>query len=271
MPGSGEVERPRRRDVVASYDRGVDAYDDLWSPAILPAAIAAIASLGLQPGARVLDVGGGSGALSPSIRSAAQGVEVVTVDASIEMLEAARRVPGAIAVQADAQILPVMDKSVDAVVLAYVLFHLQDPARALLEAARVLRTGGSVATITWAIERSSRADTIWSTILTDVGVPNLPPRRVDTGLDSIAGIESLISRVGLSLKRVWVEQLQYRWEPSSFYELATGSGVNQLRLELVSSATRSTALTRLRQHLEQLEPTDFDWQGEVICGLGTKG
>jgi SAM-dependent methyltransferase len=44
--------------------------------------------------------------------------------------------------------LPLADATADAVILAYVLFHLTDPPRALAEARRVLRPGGRVAAIT---------------------------------------------------------------------------------------------------------------------------
>jgi SAM-dependent methyltransferase len=82
--------RPRRADVATTYDLGVEAYATLWSPVILPPARQVVAALGLEDGARVLDIGTGSGALVPSIRGAGADVVVVGLDASLEMLRAAR-------------------------------------------------------------------------------------------------------------------------------------------------------------------------------------
>ena len=137
------------------YDRGAQAYEALWSPVILPPAAALIRSLGLSGRCVVADVGAGTGALLGAIRSAAPAAQVVALDASAEMLQIARTRRGAAAVLADALALPLADATADAVILAYVLFHLTDPPLAIAEAARVLRPGGRVTAITWAWERAS--------------------------------------------------------------------------------------------------------------------
>src|SRR5262249_38216074 len=54
---------PRRADVVAGYDLGVEPYEDLWSPVILPAGAELVPWLGLEPDSVVVDVGAGTGAL----------------------------------------------------------------------------------------------------------------------------------------------------------------------------------------------------------------
>jgi ubiquinone/menaquinone biosynthesis C-methylase UbiE len=46
--------------------------------------------------------------------------------------------------------LPVRDAAADIVILAFVLFHLGDPAQAIAEAAPVLSPRGRVGTATWA-------------------------------------------------------------------------------------------------------------------------
>jgi ubiquinone/menaquinone biosynthesis C-methylase UbiE len=110
-------------------------------PVILPAAAALVPFLGRD--SMVLDVGAGTGALTPVIRSAAPDARVISVDATWEMLRVAHVRRATAAVQADAQALPVAAGSVDAVVLAYVLFHLSGPDRGLREATRVLRLGAA--------------------------------------------------------------------------------------------------------------------------------
>jgi SAM-dependent methyltransferase len=95
------------------------------------------------PTAGVLcDVGVGTGIIADRI--AVDGVRVVGVDVSVEMLQVARtRLPGRVAV-ADGAALPLRTASVDAVLFVWVLHHVGDLRAALREAARVVRDGGRV-------------------------------------------------------------------------------------------------------------------------------
>ena len=103
----------------------------------------------LRPEWTVADIGCGTGnaaeALAPSVD------RVICVDASDEMLDAAgkrlARFENVELRTGPAETLPIDDRSVDAVVMMLLLHHLPDPAAALREAGRVLRTdrmGGAV-------------------------------------------------------------------------------------------------------------------------------
>jgi hypothetical protein len=70
---------PRRADVADSYDLGVDAYEVLWSPVILPPAIDLVTQLELNDADLVVDVGAGTGALLTAIRSAAPGARTLAL------------------------------------------------------------------------------------------------------------------------------------------------------------------------------------------------
>jgi SAM-dependent methyltransferase len=88
---------------------------------------------------RVLDVGCGMGELAEQLGK--EGIEVVAIDLSPRMVELARQ-RGVDARVADVQQLPFADGEFDLVVAAWVLYHVPDLARALLEIARVLEPGG---------------------------------------------------------------------------------------------------------------------------------
>ena len=98
----------------------------------------------LDPTWRVGDLGCGTGqvaaALAPFVG------HVVAVDSSNEMLQAARerlRESPRVTVRRGAvEQLPLESGELDAAVMVLVLHHVSDPARALGEAARVLRPGG---------------------------------------------------------------------------------------------------------------------------------
>jgi SAM-dependent methyltransferase len=262
--------RPRRADVADIYDRGAAAYQALWSAVILPPAAALVRFLGPHGRCVVADVGAGTGALIGTIRSAAPAARVVALDASAGMLQITRSRRAAAPVLADALDLPLADGTADAVILAYVLFHLADPARALAEAARVLRPGGQAGTITWAWERGPRASTVWDQILTEASVPPAPLRRADAGLDRPGAVEALLRSAGLRPARIWNQRLHHQWDRSSFWELASGSGPNRLRLSRLTPAARAGVLARAKNALGQLGPQDFLWEGEVICAVATK-
>jgi len=102
----------------------------------------AAAQLGLEPGARVLDVGAGTGKLTRGL--VAVGFEVVAVDPGAPMLDQLRTaVPEAEAVVAPAESIPLPDESADAA-FAGQAYHWFDRERALPELQRVIRPGGGL-------------------------------------------------------------------------------------------------------------------------------
>ncbi|MCT4351897.1 methyltransferase domain-containing protein [Streptomyces sp. Je 1-79] len=114
-----------------------------------PAYAAAVADLGLRPGAAVLDAGCGTGRALPALRSAVGPTgTVIGADLTPEMLgEAVRagRDKAAALVLTDVARLPLRDGALDAVFGAGLISHLADPAADLRELARVVRPGGGLA------------------------------------------------------------------------------------------------------------------------------
>lgn len=149
------------RDLVARYDAelaaplGTPEYGlaegyRLWSRTydaplrLFPVEEPAVRGLlaGLPPG-RVLDAACGTG--RHSVWLAAQGHEVVGVDASPDMLAQARaKLPGARFEPGELIALPLPDASVDAALCALALVHVADLRPALAELARVVRPGGRI-------------------------------------------------------------------------------------------------------------------------------
>jgi demethylmenaquinone methyltransferase/2-methoxy-6-polyprenyl-1,4-benzoquinol methylase len=106
-----------------------------------------VAAVDPRPGAVVVDVAGGTGALAAPL--AARGARVVVADLSYEMVRVGtRRVDGDVVwTVADALRLPFADASVDAVTIAFGLRNLNDTAAGLVELRRVVRPGGQLAVL----------------------------------------------------------------------------------------------------------------------------
>lgn len=115
--------------------------------------VAAIESLALRPGQRVLDVGCGPGAhLSMFVRQVAPTGEVVGLDISAERLEIAKDLnleaitEGHVALrEGDLHALPYAPGTFDVVWTSLVLHHEDDPPAVVREFARVAKAGGRVA------------------------------------------------------------------------------------------------------------------------------
>ena len=92
------------------------------------------------------DLGCGTGQLSATI--APYVAKIIAVDASVDMLDAARtRLAGSPHVdvrQGQLESLPIVDDELDTAMLSLVLHYSPDPSRALAEAARALRRGGRI-------------------------------------------------------------------------------------------------------------------------------
>lgn len=91
----------------------------------------------------VLEVGAGTGALWDRAGRAARARLTLT-DFSAAMCQRLRTVAGARVQRCDATHLPFRAACFDTVVANHMLYHLDDPAAALREFARVLRPGGRV-------------------------------------------------------------------------------------------------------------------------------
>lgn len=103
----------------------------------------------VAPGLRVADIGTGTGILA--LELSRLGLEVVGIDASERMLEAARANFDAAGVevelhQGQAESLPLEAESVDAAFAHMVLQYLDEPQAVLEEMARITKPGGRVVT-----------------------------------------------------------------------------------------------------------------------------
>jgi demethylmenaquinone methyltransferase/2-methoxy-6-polyprenyl-1,4-benzoquinol methylase len=104
-------------------------------------------------GGSVLDVATGTGLVAE--RLLARGHEVTGLDQSPDMLAAARRrFDGRVQlVEASATAIPFPEASFDHLTFTYLLRYVDDPGATLAELARVVRPGGTVASLEFSVPR----------------------------------------------------------------------------------------------------------------------
>jgi demethylmenaquinone methyltransferase / 2-methoxy-6-polyprenyl-1,4-benzoquinol methylase len=113
------------------------------------------------PGDRILDVATGTGAVAAELIRQKR-CAVIAVDQSPEMLAvAAERLPAGVElVEASAESLPFEDASFDGLTFTYLLRYVDDPGATLRELARVVRPGGTIASLEFAVPRGL-AGALW--------------------------------------------------------------------------------------------------------------
>lgn len=146
--GLGTVLKARRSAMFANasnYERFMGRWSELAAP--LFANFASVPDDG-----KVLDIGSGTGSLSLAITRSCSLCRVEGIDLSREYIAFARtrtRNPRIRFETGDAQNLPYEAETFDAAVSLLVFNFLPDPAKALSEARRVTRLGGSVSAAVW--------------------------------------------------------------------------------------------------------------------------
>lgn len=140
---------------------------------------AMVATVKATPGERVLDVATGTGLVARELVRRF-GCEVVGVDQSPQMLERARRRlagdPGLVGrvtlLEGQAEDLPFAETEFDHLTFTYLLRYVDDPAATLRELARVVKPGGRIASLEFAVPSARVWRALWD-VYTHVGLPAL--------------------------------------------------------------------------------------------------
>jgi demethylmenaquinone methyltransferase / 2-methoxy-6-polyprenyl-1,4-benzoquinol methylase len=143
------------------------------------------------PGDVVLDVATGTGAVALELVRQ-KGCSVVGIDQSAEMLEEARRRITLAAATRDVRLvegraeeLPFENGSFDALTVTYLLRYVDDPGKTLAELARVVRAGGTLASLEFGLPPAALPRAAWE-LYTGVGLP-LAGRIIGTGWGDVGG------------------------------------------------------------------------------------
>ena len=174
-----------------------------------------------EPTDTVLDVATGTGAVARELLRQ-KGCTVVGLDQSPEMLaEAGRRLPKEVRlVEASAEQLPFPDASFDALTFTYLLRYVSDPGATLRELARVVRPGGAVAGLEFAVPHGLWRP-FWE-LYVRVGLP-LAGRVISPGWAEVGDF------LGPSIRSFYA-----RWPEERLLELWRGAGIAGVRSRRLS-------------------------------------
>lgn len=167
------VSSPRKRQALELFAGLPDAYD--WMGALMSFGQdrrwrrAMVATLGVPPSARVLDVAAGTGLVTAEIVRR-YGCRVVAVDQSEEMLRRVRdkqdRDRGLArsveVIRGEAERLPFEDAHFDALTVGYLFRYVEDTAATIGELARVVKPGGTIASLEFHVPRGRPLRWLWN-------------------------------------------------------------------------------------------------------------
>jgi ubiquinone/menaquinone biosynthesis C-methylase UbiE len=249
------------------YNREASAYRDLWAPVLRVAGRRLLRELEDTGVRRAVDVGTGVGLLLEDLRAVFPGAFILGIDRSRGMLVLAP--PEVPCVVGDARQLPVVSGSVDLAVFAFILFHLEKPEYGLREARRILRSGGSVATVTWGGDLESNATRIWTTCLGEYGAaePDPATEARHEAINTPEKMELLLRSIGFTAVRAWTEDLVSMISLEHLLSLRTRMGSEKARFDSLPDGAREACVGSARCRMEALSAEDFVARGQVVYSV----
>jgi demethylmenaquinone methyltransferase / 2-methoxy-6-polyprenyl-1,4-benzoquinol methylase len=172
-------------------------------------------------GDTVLDVATGTGAVARELLRQKR-CTVVGLDQSTEMLaEARRRLPADVTlVEGTAEKLPFDDASYDALTFTYLLRYVADPAATMGELARVVKPGGTIAGLEFAVPRGIWRP--WWELYVRVGLP-LAGRAISPGWAEVGDF------LGPSIRDFYA-----RWPEEQLLGLWRAAGIEDVQARRLS-------------------------------------
>jgi SAM-dependent methyltransferase len=238
--------------------RDAEGFRLYWANELEQAGARLIQPLALREARRVLDLGAGIGVNVPRLRDAAPSATIVAADFVESMIRAAP--PTAARACMDAQSLGFPDETFDAVLMAFMLFHVPDPMRALAEVRRVLRPGGRLAVGAWyASEPAFQPDEIWYAELAAHGADRVPEAIAHHSImDTPSKLAGLLAGAGfaqIETGDAWFEDPMN--DPEEFLTRRTALGSSAARFETLSLKARASCVAAVRAKLAAFAPSDF--------------
>ena len=264
----------RTMDDWRSYDRTAAIYERVHAPRLADPARDLVALAGVTSGARVLDVGTGTGVAASIAKDA--GASVIGIDPSEGMLEVARAAhPGIEFLAGQAIDLPFANGSFDAVLGTFVLAHFTKVETALYDILRVTRRGGVIGFTTWTDGRDAFTDT-WRELVSTVVPNDLLEPTMDKAIPNHArftkraAVEEVLLDAGLRHVRSEPTQYEWRYTRDEFIDGLTVWATGRFVREMLGEDGWNRFLERVRATFAERFPDPLHDRRDVLLAIGTK-
>lgn len=271
-------------DQAERYDRIARGYARWWAPVLRPMAVTVLDRLApvVDDGARrLLDLGTGTATLAVAAIRRWPSVEVVGIDASSGMAQAARAETDRLLGPADrrrfrvevafADGLPFGQGEFDAAMSSFVLQLVPNRYAALREVHRVLRSGGRMAHATWLVgNRSFRPDAVLDAVLDEEGIGAREPELRRGDYASVAAAAAGLRRAGFRRVEAEARDLVHPFDAASYQGFVEEFDEEDLFANM-GRAERTRISGRLRERLERLPTSAFELRLPVVLAHGDRG
>jgi ubiquinone/menaquinone biosynthesis C-methylase UbiE len=258
------------------YDGVADTYERVRAPITAGVAADLVALAEPMAGARVLDVGTGTGVAAHAAGAAVSGAVVVGADRSVEMLAVGRRArPDLRAVAAEAIQLPFRDATFDVVLANFVLPEFTHYDTALFDLIRVLRPGGALAGSVWT-RYEDELTRRWRLMVEEMIGQELV---ISARQDAIPWAERFGDRTGLDqalrdagFHPVRIEQRSYRFamDRDDYVAEQSTRALGRFVREMLGERDWASFLDRARAAFAADYPERIEDSRDVLLAIGTK-
>ena len=259
-----------------SYDSTAESYERLHSPVMGQPSRDLVELADVSEGARVLDVGTGTGvAARAAAEAAGPSGFVVGIDPSLPMLLAGdRSSPGHGAV-AEAIDLPFRDATFDVVTANCVLAHFKKYKTALFDMLRVLRPEGTLAVSSWG-NRDDEFRRTWTELVEGVVGHDMlldASRQVVPWEDLFAdphSLEEVLAGAGLRKLRVERREYKHRTSLEDYLSARETATAGRFVRSMLSDDSWESFRKRARETFAERFPDPLTDFSDAILAVGTK-
>jgi ubiquinone/menaquinone biosynthesis C-methylase UbiE len=263
-----------------SYDGIAEEYARVQAPVMELTAPDLVELVQVSPGARVLDLGTGTGVAARAAwpKAGSDGV-VVGVDPSLPMLRLTGRTGGGPRYAAATAIdLPFRDATFTHVLANFVIAHFPKYDTALFDVLRVMRPGGRLGVTTWGpADDKDEFRRTWRSVAEEYAEPEI----LADALRRAVPWEELFSNKDrlkevlhdAGLRDIWVEKRDYRFETSAQDYLAgrETAAAGRFLQQMLGQELWDVFRKRTREVFAERFPSTINDFREVVLAAGHKG